>query len=384
MFTDTYLPSRDGVITSLVISKRELERLGHEVFIFAPDPKESHDRQRGVHYFRSMSFTHYEGYRIPVFPTNKGEILQKLGIDVIHSHGLLFQGLRAMFAGRTRKLPVVTTFHTMVTEAAQYYNFTPIPHDIASKLIWIYLRSLLQRSEAVIAPTEAIKQELLGYAPGMRRIEVIPTGIDYDRFHLGIDGSAVRYKFGMDGEKLILHVGRIAREKNLDLVLSGFRRLSREDERARLMVVGDGPARRHYTDLAKEMGIEDRTIFTGFVPDVELPQYYAACDIFTLASKFETQGIVILEAMACGKPVVGINFRAVAEIIRDGETGYLFEDDPESWRLAALRALNSPKTIGEAAALQASHYSSSEAAERLVEVYEWAIASKKARVTGKH
>lgn len=384
MFTDTYLPSRDGVITSLLISKRELERLGHEVFIFAPDPKESHDRQKGVHYFRSMSFTHYEGYRIPVFPTNKGEILQKLGIDVIHSHGLLFQGLRAMFAGHTRKLPVITTFHTMVTEAAQYYNFTPIPHDIASKLIWIYLRSLLQRSEAVIAPTEAIKQELLGYAPGMRRIEVIPTGIDYDRFHLGIDGSAVRHKFGMDGEKLILHVGRIAREKNLDLVLSGFRRLSREDERARLMVVGEGPARRHYIGLAKEMGVEDRTIFTGFVPDAELPQYYAACDIFTLASKFETQGIVILEAMACGKPVVGINFRAVAEIIKDGETGYLFEDDPESWRLAALRALNSPKTVGEAAALRASRYSSSEAAERLVEVYEWAITSKKARVTGKH
>ena len=127
MFTDSYLPTRYGVVTSLLLTKRELERMGHTVYVMAPDPADPSQREEGVYYFRSIGFTQYSGYRIPVFPTDKCHILAELDVDVIHVHGLMFQAVRAMLAGRALRKPVVLTFHTMVTEAARFYNFTPFP-----------------------------------------------------------------------------------------------------------------------------------------------------------------------------------------------------------------------------------------------------------------
>ena len=380
MFTDTYLPSRDGVVTSVLTTSAELKSLGHEVFIFAPDPSPGQCKEEGVRYFRSMSFSRYSGYRIPLFPTNKCELLRELDVDVIHSQGLLFMALRSMFAGRTLKLPVVTSFHTMVTDAAQYYNFTPFPDGMVSRLMWIYLRNLLQRSEAVIAPTMAIEQELRRYAPHMRRIEVIPTGVDSERFHPRNDGSVIRAKYGLEGKRVILNLGRIAWEKNMDLVLKGFSELSQDDRDAVLMVVGEGPAKDHYVRMSREMGLAERVIFTGFVPDDELPSYYAACDVFTIASKFETQGLVALEAMASGKPVAGIDYRAVAEIVHDKEDGYLFSEEPGEWARAIKLALAADDRLRRNARMKAEQFSIHGATRKLVEVYEQAIRSKRQRV----
>jgi 1,2-diacylglycerol 3-alpha-glucosyltransferase len=383
MFTDTYLPSRDGVVTSILLTKRELERLGHQVFVFAPEPGKGEMKEPGVFYFRSVGFRRYAGYRIPIFPTNKCEILKGLQVDVIHTHGLLFMALRSMFAGRTLKKPVVVTFHTMVTDAAKFYNFTPFPDQMVQRLMWIYLKRVLQRSEVVIAPTEAIKKELIASAPRMRRIEVIPTGVDSTRFHPGLDGTNVRKKYGLLDKKIVLHVGRIAWEKNLDLILKGFEMLAKRDRDVRLMIVGAGPAKEHYEEVAEELGMRDLVIFTGFLPDDQLPEYYAACDVLTLASKFETQGLVGLEAMAIGKPVVGINFRAVAELIDDGVNGYRFEENPESWMKATEMALSTAKEMGPKAIEHASRFSLADEADRLVELYGFAINAKADRVRRK-
>ena len=382
-FTDTYLPTRDGVVTSILLTRKELERLGHQVFVFAPEPDPGAPREPGVRYFRSVRFRRYQGYRVPIFPTNKSQILDELGVEVIHNHGLAFMALRSMFAGRTLGRPVVTTWHTNLTEAVGHYNFTGVPDDVAVRLIWIYMRSLLRRSEAVIAPTQAIAAELQGKVPGIRRLEVIPTGVDLERFRPDVDGSAVRRRLGLEGRKAILSLGRIAPEKNLELVLQGFASLARERPEALLVVAGEGPARSRCMDLAQELGIADRTIFPGFVPDHELPMHYAACDAFTTASKFETQGLVVLEALASGKPVVGIDFRAVAELVRDGVNGYLFEESPEAWKAAAVRALDAPQGLREEARRSAQRFSQAEGARRLVEVYRAAISSKRARMEGK-
>ncbi len=369
MFTDTYLPSRDGVVTSILLTKKELEQLGHQVFVFAPEPGKGEPREPGVYYFRSIGFKRYAGYRIPIFPTNKCQILKELQIDVIHTHGLLFMALRSMFAGRSLRKPVVVTFHTMVTDAAKYYNFTPFPDQMVRRLMWIYLKRVLQRSEVVIAPTESIKKELLASAPRMRRIEVLPTGVDSERFRPGLDGTKVRAKFGLSNEKVVLHVGRIAREKNLELVLEGFGMLAKRHDDVRLMVVGTGPAKEHYEKMAEDLGLKGLVNFTGFLPDDQLPEYYAACDVLTLASKFETQGLVALEAMAMGKPVVGINFRAVAELIEDGVNGYRFEEDPVSWMRATEMALANAGGMGPKAIESASKFSLADETLRLVDLY---------------
>lgn len=382
MFTDSYLPARDGVVNSILLTKSQLERLGHEVIVFAPEPWDG-NRETGVYYFRAVNYKKYPGYSIPMFPTNKCEILRELDVDVIHTHGLLFMGVRSMFAARTLGKPVVVSFHTMVTDAAKYYARIPIPDWMTTRLFWIYLRELLERADAVVAPTLAIKNELLTYAPDMNRIDVIPTGVDCARFCPEIDGSAIRHRYGLDGEKVLLHVGRIAWEKNLDLVIDGFVSLAKEDPRVRLLIVGEGPAKKHYQQLVADKGITDKTTFTGFIPDEELPQVYAACDAFTIASKFETQGLVALEAMATGKPVAGINFRAIAEIIRPGVNGFLFEDDPASCAHAMKDALNNPNGIRTNAREFAKGYSVEESVVKLVDLYKFAIEHKKATLNGR-
>ncbi|HRR67163.1 MAG TPA: glycosyltransferase, partial [Methanomassiliicoccales archaeon] len=336
-----------------------------------------------VHYFRSIGFHRYSGYRIPLFPTDKCHILEGLDVDLIHVHGLMFQAVRGMLAGRALRKPVVLTFHTMVTEAARFYNFTPFPEWVIQLGMWTYLRTILHRAEVVIAPTVAIKNELKRYAPHIKRLEVIPTGVDLDRFNPRIDGSEVRRRYGLEGKKVILHLGRIAWEKNIDLVVRGFALLSAHEPEARLLLVGEGPAKEHVRGLVKELGIEERVIFTGFVPDPELPQFYAACDVLTLASKFETQGLVILEAMAVGKPVSGIRYRAVAELVREGENGELFEETPYSWSQATLRLLRDPERYREGALAKAREFSAGQWATRLVDVYRYAIEAKAGRANDK-
>lgn len=149
------------------------------------------------------------------------------------------------------------------------------------------------------------------------------------------------------------------------------------------MLVGEGPAKEHLIKLARELGVADRVIFTGFVPDTELPQFYAACDVLTLASKFETQGLVILEAMAVGKPVSGIRYRAVAELIREGESGELFEETPYSWSQATGRLLKDPGKYRDGALAKAREYSAGQWATRLLDIYRYAIESKAGRVNNK-
>lgn len=380
MFTDTYLPSRDGVVTSILSTRKELQSLGHEVFLFAPEPNDPAKKEDDVYYFRAKSFSRYQGYTIPMFPTDKCRILRELDVEVIHAHGLLFQGLRSMFAGRTLQLPVVITWHTMVTDAAKYYNFTPLPPWVIDKLMWRYLKSLIERADCVVAPTMTIKDELLTSAPHMRRIEVIPTGIDVNTFNPGNDGKAIRKKLGIGDEKIVLTLGRIAWEKNLDLILKGFVRLRREVPDVKLIVAGEGPAKEHYQKMSKELGLDNDVLFTGFISDADLPQLYAACDAFTIASKFETQGLVILEAMASGKAVSGIDYRAVGEIIHDGTNGFKYSESPEQWTEATISALHASESLKKNARATAENYSIRSGAERLAQLYQETIAAKRARL----
>lgn len=383
MFTDTYLPARDGVVTSILLTRDQLRRMGHEVFIFAPGPGNGQEEREGVFYFRSVNYKKYPGYNAAIFPTNKCQILRELDVDIIHTHGLLFMAVKSMFASRTLHIPNLLTFHTMLTDAAKFYCPIEVPDWMLTRPFWFYLRELLERADAVVAPTHAIKNELLSYAPSMNRVEVIPTGVDTHRFKPENDGSMIRQRYGLNGEKVLLHVGRIAMEKNIDLIIDGFQRLTRDDPSVRLMLVGEGPAKKHYQKMVQDKGMEDKVLFTGFIPDEELPQVYAACDAFTIASKFETQGLAALEAMASGKPVAGINYRAVAEMVRPGETGYLFEEDPDSCAHAMREALSNSTGLAEGTRVHAMGYSMEKSTERLVELYKATIERKGGLTRGK-
>ncbi|NLN71913.1 MAG: glycosyltransferase family 4 protein [Thermoplasmatales archaeon] len=367
MVTDSFYPTRDGVVTSLCITKKGLEDRGHEVFIVAPDPGEKH-RLPGVHYFPAVPFSKYEGYYVPIFPSNKREILESLDVDIIHVHGVAVMALKALIAARAIKKPLVLTFHTSVGDTMQYYSPIKMPKGISDKLVWTYLRNILKLPFAVIAPTEPVAEELERMGARTKRTAVIPTGLDVDRFTPSNDGAAVRDKYGLEGKKVLIHVGRISFEKNLDKVVEAMRLI----DDVVLMIVGKGPAEDMIRKKAEDAGVEDRVIFTGFVSDEDLPDYYAAADAAVSASRFETQGLSIMEAMATGLPVACVNERAFRSFLEDGKNGFLFEEDmPDAIR----KALNASSDIRAEARRTAERFSVTAAAKKLEDLYNDATAS---------
>jgi 1,2-diacylglycerol 3-alpha-glucosyltransferase len=371
MFTESYYPAVDGVVTSLSTVSRELERIGHEVYIFAPEPtsgeKVEDITRGGTFFFRAFGFKRYPQYRSSILPSNEHRILRKLGVDVVHTHGITFMGMKGLSAARSFDVPIASTYHTMMHEAADFYNPFPLSSGIIVNLLFRYMRFFLNRVDAVVVPTRPILEELVKIAPRMRFAAVIPTGLDTNRFRPVNDNHVVREQYGIGDAPLLLYLGRVAYEKNIDSIIRALPHIS--DKRVKLMIVGEGPARPSLEALTRSMHLEDRVIFTGFVPDCRLLDFYAAADVFVSASPFETQGLSILEAMSCGKPVAGLNYRAMADYIVDGQNGFLFNGHEISIARTVERALSCDPSIGRNARRTAEKYSKEKMAKQLSNLY---------------
>ncbi len=371
MFTDSYYPAVDGVVNSVSTVSKELEKIGHEVFIFAPEPTDGEKigdiTRGGTFFFKSMKFRHYPQYRTAFLPSNKTRMLDRLGIDLIHTHGITTVGLKGLSASRKFDVPVATTYHTMVHEVMNYYKPVPLPTSIIVNLAVRYMRFFLNRSDVVVVPTKPILEELVRIAPRMPHTAVIPTGIDTRRFSPEGKDTTVREKYRVGDEPLLIYVGRVAFEKSIDRIIMQMPLL--KDKTTKLIVAGDGPARSALEQLVSSLKLKDRVIFTGFVPDAELAAYYKAADVFVSASKFETQGITVLEAMACGKPVVSVNYRAVTDFIADGENGFLYDEYYENIAGTIEKAINAAPRIRKNARRTAERYSKENCARTLSELY---------------
>jgi len=375
LFTDTYLPTVDGVVTSLVTTKRQLEALGHEVVVFAPgkgsNSNNGRSREEGVIYLRAKEFRSYPGYWLAIFPSREVDLVKEERVDIIHNHGLGFMGVKGLWAAWQSKIPMVQSFHTMLMDALAYYSPIKLNPIMLRRGLNLYLKIFLQKCKNVIVPTRAIMHEILSISPKVHISGIVPTGVDIAKYNLGIDGFSVREKWGLNGHDIILHVGRVAAEKNLKILLNAFPAVKKERHGAKLLIVGKGPYLSKAFTFAKKKGLIGDVIFTGFVDDWELPRYYAACDTFAISSKFETQAIIVLEAMACGKPVAGANFRAIPEFVKDGVNGYLFEpDDVNDCSDAILRCLENIPELREGARITAEKYSVENCARSLVKVYQ--------------
>ncbi len=377
MMTDSWFPTRDGVVTSIGIIKESLEALGHEVFIIAPEP-EKESREEGIYYFPAIRFKSYEGYYVPIFPSNKMQILREIDPDIIHIHGVATMALRGLVCGRELGIPTVMTFHTMVDDAAKYYSPIKLPPETMERLIWFYLDKVLTHIDVVVTPTSCIGSEIGSRGVTCRNLVTIPTGTDVGTFHPGIPSDVVRERHGLIGKRVAIHVGRISYEKELDMVIRAMQHID-----ATLLVAGKGPAKADIEALVDELGLQDKVVFAGFVPDEELPMYYNAADIAVSASKFETQGLSILEAMASGKPVACRNGRAFAEIVKDGVNGYLF-DDLDGCVEAMNRAFDAPQEVRDASYGTALANSRERSAEMYVEAYRLAIETVERRKGMRH
>jgi glycosyltransferase involved in cell wall biosynthesis len=182
---------------------------------------------------------------------------------------------------------------------------------------WEFCRTFYNRHRKLIAPSKTLKKILQGH--GIRKpIETIPNGIDTNFFR-PFDKTVARKKLGINGEKIFLSLGRLGHEKRIDVVIRSFENLD-----AKLIIVGRGPAEKRLKKLTGKLGLQNKVTFKGFVPEKLKPLYYSAADALVIASEFETQGLVVVEAMACGTPVIGANSGAVPEMIQDGKNGYIF------------------------------------------------------------
>ena len=373
--TDSYFPTRDGVATQVLTTRQCLERMGHEVFIIAPDPGEK-DREEGVYYVKAKPFKSYEGYYLPTFRHNNLKVIKDLEPDIIHMHGCTVMTLKGLVTSHFTGIPTVQTFVTMVNEVAYQYSPIKLPPRFLNWLVRIYLRQELKRPNALIVPTPPIERELLAMGVKPKRMEVIPVGVDIDRFKKNDRGDEIRKRHGLEGKKVLITVGRMSFEKKVDLLISTMKRF---DDDVALLVCGKGPMDKEWRQLALDEGVSDKVVFAGFVPDDELISYYSSADIFITASKFETQGLTTLEAMACEIPALCANGRAFTDVIKDGYNGYLFETTEEDCERAIRLGLEHIDELKKGARETAELYSIQSTAESLDKLYKEVVLEKKSK-----
>ncbi len=368
-FTDTWLPTRDGVVTSLQSFKGELEERGHRVYLFAPGTENHDDLDENIFIYKGRTFRGYPSYRVPpirsLLTRRTERHIARIQPDIIHSHGPAIMGVHAVKAARHSNAPLLFTYHTMLEDSLHFVTTMPLTQAIVGRLLPIWLRWYFHRCQGVIAPSRAAAMEISRYSNVP--IEVIPTGIDLQRFHQA-DGTRVRHRHDLAGA-VVLHVGRIVQEKNLDLLVWAAPRILREKPDAMFVVVGTGPYAPAVQRHVEQKGLSDHFVFPGFVPDEELPGYYAAADVFAFPSTYETQGIVAIEAMVTGTAVVAAAARSLPELIRDGENGFLFQ--PGDMGALADRVIEALDADVEAAARRtAEEFSRERCTDHLVSYYE--------------
>ena len=372
--TDSYHPTSDGVVVAVDAYCKALSTIGIESEIIAPDPGNEKDRRDGVHYFRSVSFKSYPGYFIPIYPSNKVEVLKKINPDIAHIHGITLLALKGLIAAHHLKIPVVVTFHTMVGDTMKYYSPVNIPQATAEKLVWKYISYFTRWVDAIVAPSQSVANELRNNGVKVEDIRVIPTPIDTSRFSPGEGRDEIREKYGLQGKRVIACVGRVSFEKEIDTLI---RAVSRMDDDIVLFIVGKGPATDSLSELSKELNIENRVIFAGFQSGEDLVKCYRAADMAATASRFETQCFVALEAMACGLPVACANARALVDYVKDGENGFLFDNSVEDCIEALKKGLDASDEIKKNAIATAKEFSVETFTERMTSLYNDVIERKK-------
>lgn len=365
-FTDTWLPGRDGVVTSLTLFQRALEKKGHSVFIFAPG--ERNERDGNVIYYRAKTFAPYPDYRFPpllsLFTRRTRKLVEEIHPDVIHSHSPGVMGIHAVMASHHCRIPLVFTYHTFVDESVYLLFKNETMQHLAQNLFYVWLRWYFRRCSALIAPSRYVAQRVEEL--GGENVHVVPTGIEVDAFG---EGCGERICRQYPEKKIILHVGRLVREKNIDLLIEAAPYVL-EKEDAVFILAGKGPAHDYFEQRVHERGLDGHFVFTGFVDESTLLDYYRAADVFAFPSTYETQGIVALEAMAAGVPVVAARAKALPEFIIDGENGYLADPaDAREFAEKIIMAMNKGD-VRERAGKFVQQYHIEKMAEKLVEVYE--------------
>jgi len=320
MLSDVYFPRVNGVSTSIHTFRNQLAQLGHESSLIAPTYGSGSSNEPGI--FRIAS--HQVLFDSEDRRMQLRSILQYLPqlrrgqFDLIHIQTPFVAHYAGVLLSRRLGLPRVETYHTLFEE--YLYHYVPfVPKSWMRALARRFSRSQCNNLDALVVPSGAVLEVLRTYGVSVP-IEIIPTGIEMDQL-AGADGAAFRARHGIGPERpTLVLVGRVAFEKNIDFLLRVLVRVRRRIHDVLLVIAGEGPALKHLRRLAARLGIEENVLFVGYQDRKHaLLDCYRAGDVFVFSSYTETQGLVLLEAMALGVPVVAPAIMGTRDIVGPGK-----------------------------------------------------------------
>ncbi|MBW9152432.1 glycosyltransferase family 4 protein [Clostridium estertheticum] len=343
IFTDAYYPQVSGVVTSTMILRNELIRLGHSVTIVTVTHPGVEEKE-GIIRLPSLPFFLLPSQRVGIIYSHKSmNKIKKLDLDIIHTQTEFSIGIFGRIVARRLGIPVVHTYHTMYEDYIHYVSsgiMLKPASQLAKKVSKLYCRDC----SAIIVPTQKVKDALQQY--GLRRhIDVIPTGVNIEPFRKSnFDEELIndeKKSFGInETQPVVLYIGRIAKEKSIDVIINSMNELIRKIPNCKLLLVGDGPERENLETLAKHLGIEKSVVFAGEKPWSEIGKYYQMGDVFVGASLTETQGLTFAEAMAAQIPVVAKYDKNLDGIIKDRINGRVFYKDEDLAKILSEVLIN--------------------------------------------
>lgn len=376
VFSNTYLPTVSGVVRSISSYKEALEELGHEVHVFTQGARGYRDQEPNIH--RYLSFHLGLPNDLPVtipFSPKMDRLINELHPDVIHAQHPILLGNLARRKARQLGVPLVYTLH------AQYWHYgiyiplrflqQPYNNYIAGQV-----KRYLRKCDHIIAPSESMRNLMLGKFQVKNPVTVIPTGVDLGKYDRN-DRGELRARFGWTHDFVIITTGRLAPEKNWPDLLRAAAEVIKHNPGVRLVFLGDGPERDTLTQQAQTLGVGEKVEFVGMVPYEEVANYLVAADLFAFTSVTETQGLVTLEALAAGLPVVAYDAIGTRDVVMDGENGILTPANSEALTAAIASLVNNHgqmEKLKQGALRTAKEMDIRTLAKKLVSVYETSIA----------
>jgi len=373
MFTNNYKPVVGGIVTSIDLFRRGLIDAGHEVHIVTPEYQDYEDVEPYVYRVPALDLPGGLSGSLPLplkaFITTTIEGIKPA---VIHSHQPYVMGDVAAAIAEDMDVPLIWTFHTRYDKNVKEY--VPVAPELATSVINGIIERYMERCAHVIAPTESIRDFIHRQYDPQVPVSVVPTPIDLSAY-TALEPQRVRARLGPEDAKVLMYVGRLAIEKNLDFLVRAFAQIVVECPKARLVFVGEGLAEDELRKMAEELSLEEHVVFTGAVPHDEVPDYTAAADLFVFASLTDTQGLVLMEAMAAGTPVVAVEAPGPVDVLSQGG-GILVPHDEDAFVEAVCTLLTDTERLrkmGEEARRAMQRYAIAETTQRLLAVYEAGI-----------
>jgi glycosyltransferase involved in cell wall biosynthesis len=354
LFTETFLPKVDGIVTRLRHTIEHLERNGDRVLVLAPDGGITDYKGAKVHGIPGLPLPLYPELKLALPPVGTKEVIEKFQPDLIHVVNPAFLGVGGIYYAKKMNLPLVASYHTHLPQYLQHYGLGAL-----EGLLWELLKAAHNQAQLNLCTSTAMVNELVKH--GIERVDLWQRGVDTEMFqpHLASKQMRSRLSSGHPESPLLLYVGRVSAEKQIDRIKPVLEAIPE----ARLAIVGDGPNR----EALQVHFAGTNTNFVGYLQGLELASAYASADAFIFPSRTETLGLVLLEAMAAGCPVVAANSGGIPDIVTNGENGYLFEIDDPNGAVTATKRLLEAQTEREQLRLNAR-----QEAER----WGWAAATR--------